>query len=57
MAKQQRMALVTVLALWCALAPAGWAADVPAAALWAITLLSLLTAARRLAIAARALRG
>lgn len=57
MAKQQRMALVTVLALWCALVPAGWAAGVPAAALWAITLLSLLTAARRLAITARALRG
>jgi hypothetical protein len=63
MAKRHRMALVTALALWCGLAPAGWW---PAAAgglgpvalvLAAIAALSLLTAARRLARAARALRG
>jgi len=49
MAKPHRMALVTAVAAWCALAPAGWSAGLPELALWAILLLSLLTAWRRLA--------
>jgi len=56
MAKQQRMALVTALALWCALAPLSWQAAPPAWALVAITALATLTALRRLQGAARALR-
>jgi phosphatidylglycerophosphate synthase len=55
MAKQHRMALVTVLAVACALAPAGWTAALPRWTLIAIIILATLTAARRLAGAARAL--
>lgn len=61
MAKQQRMALVTALAMWCALSPRSWQAfaGVPlsAAALWLILIGSLLTAVRRLGRAAAFLRG
>lgn len=57
MAKQHRMALVTAAAAWCALAPAGWSAPVPGAVLWIILAGALLTAARRLAGTAAALRG
>lgn len=58
MAKQQRMALVTALGLWGALAPLSWQAalPLPAWALWLILLLSLATALRRLAGTARVLR-
>ena len=61
MAKQHRMALVTAAALWCALAslagaPAAWSAPVPGAVLWVILAGALLTAARRLAGTAAALR-
>ncbi len=56
MAKQHRMALVTATALWCALAPPAWSAPVPAAALWLIAALSLVTAVRRLAGTAATLR-
>ncbi len=56
MAKQQRMALVTFLAVVCAVLPAGWIAGWPQIALWLVTLGALLTAARRLAHIARALR-
>jgi len=60
MAKQHRMALVTGVALLCGLAPPAWWPEAaglgPAGlALAAITALSLLTAARRLAAAAQAL--
>lgn len=48
MAKQHRMALVTALALFSAVAPAAWAAPLPGLALWVILLLSLLTCWRRL---------
>ncbi len=57
MAKPHRMALVTVVALWCGLAPAAWSAGVPVVALWIILALSLLTAWRRLHGAYRVLRG
>jgi phosphatidylglycerophosphate synthase len=53
MAKQHRMAAVTALAVWCALAPAAWQG--PALAWWAlvaITLLATLTAVLRLRRAA-----
>ena len=56
MAKQQRMALVTFLAVACAVLPAGWVAGWPRFALWLVTLGALLTAARRLAHISRALR-
>ena len=56
MAKQQRMAVVTAVAVWCAVAPAAWSAPVPGWALWLITALATLTAARRLWRIARALR-
>lgn len=60
MAKQQRMAIATLVALWCGLAPASWQMDwngvnLPAATLILITVLSLVTAGRRLAGIARAL--
>jgi hypothetical protein len=73
MAKQQRMFIATVTAVYCGLAPAGWqprwgpgdpapggtasAWGLPAAALLVILAGSLATAARRLARAARRLRG
>jgi phosphatidylglycerophosphate synthase len=57
MAKPHRMALVTVVALWCGLAPAAWATGVPVVALWIILALSLLTAWLRLSGAYRFLRG
>jgi phosphatidylglycerophosphate synthase len=56
MAKQHRMALVTALALGCALLPGGWTAPLPGLALWVILLLSLHTTWRRLAGAWRFLR-
>ena len=58
MAKQHRMAVVTALALWQGLVPDAWGVGgAPSRwALAAITVLSLLTAARRLARAARSLR-
>ena len=56
MAKQQRMALVTALAVACALLPAGWVAAWPRIALWIVTLGALVMAGRRFAHIARALR-
>lgn len=60
MAKQHRMALATATAtataLWCALAPASWSAPIPGATLWLIAVLALVTAWRRLAGTAAALR-
>ncbi|WP_439598342.1 CDP-alcohol phosphatidyltransferase family protein [Falsiroseomonas sp.] len=57
MAKQHRMALVTALALWCALAPAAWQGPgLVAGLLVVITLLASLTALRRLLAGAAALR-
>ncbi len=56
MAKQQRMALVTALAVFCAVAPRAWAAPAGVWVLWAITLGAALTAARRTAGIARGLR-
>lgn len=66
MAKQHRMALLTVVALYCAAAPQSWQPTwdygsdlrfgIPAAALAVITLGSLVTAVRRLARIARQLR-
>ncbi|WP_270934048.1 CDP-alcohol phosphatidyltransferase family protein, partial [Falsiroseomonas oryzae] len=55
MAKQHRMALVTALAVWCALVPAAWATGLPMLALWVILLLSLVTTWRRLSGAWRVL--
>ena len=54
MAKQQRMALVTVLGVACAVLPAGWVGAWPVAALWIVLLGALATAVRRLAHVARA---
>ncbi|WP_425146209.1 CDP-alcohol phosphatidyltransferase family protein [Deinococcus sp.] len=48
LAKQQRMALVTIAAVLCALLPAAWSAQLPRALLWVILVGALLTAARRL---------
>ncbi|WP_232480009.1 CDP-alcohol phosphatidyltransferase family protein [Roseomonas sp. KE2513] len=56
MAKQQRMALVTALAVWCALTPLSWQGALPFWALIAITSLAAVTALRRLQGTARALR-
>lgn len=56
LAKQQRMALVTLAAVWCAVAPVAWSAPVPAVALWIILIGAVLTAARRLISTAQALR-
>lgn len=66
MAKQHRMALLTVVALYCALAPKSWQPlwgqsaesgfGIPAIALAVIILGSLITAARRLVRIARQLR-
>ena len=56
MAKQQRMALATALALFCAVTPAEWAHPAGAAVLWVIAAGSAVTAARRLAGIAGALR-
>ena len=53
-AKQHRMAVVTLVALWCLVAPA-LAAPALRAALWVILALATLTAARRLWRLARAL--
>lgn len=49
MAKQHRMALVTALAVWCAVTPAAWQGHLPRWALIAITVLATVTALRRLA--------
>lgn len=57
MAKQHRMALVTALAVWCALTPAAWSSGLPAIALWVILVLSLVTAWRRLVAIWQALQG
>ena len=56
MAKQQRMALVTALAVACAVLPAAWTVGWPAGALWITTALALATAVRRLAGQVRVLR-
>lgn len=48
MAKQHRMALVTGLAVLCAILPFAWTAPLPMLALWVITLGSLFTTWRRL---------
>lgn len=66
MAKQHRMALLTVVAVYCALAPQSWqptwdflsqkGCGIPAIALAVITLGSLVTAVRRLLRIARQLR-
>jgi phosphatidylglycerophosphate synthase len=59
MAKQQRMALCTALALWCVVAPLDWSVGLglPGLVLWVILLGSLLTCGRRLSGTAAALRG
>jgi len=57
MAKQHRMALLTALCLFCAVAPADWAGHAPETILYVILLLATLTAARRLLRLAAALRG
>jgi len=63
MAKPQRMFLVTVTALYCGIAPAGWQptigsdAGLPAACLVLITIGSVGTALRRLHRGSQALRG
>ena len=56
MAKQQRMALVTLLAVFCALTPLAWQADLPRWALILIAALATVTALRRLSAAAAALK-
>jgi phosphatidylglycerophosphate synthase len=48
MAKQHRMALVTGLAVLCAVLPFAWTAPLPAIALWVIVVGSLVTTWRRL---------
>jgi phosphatidylglycerophosphate synthase len=57
MAKQQRMALATAVAVWCAVVPAAWSggAWAPWGVLLVISIGSLFTAWRRLARAAAAL--
>ena len=57
MAKQHRMALVTALAVWCAVTPFAWHAPLPYWTLVVITVLATLTALRRLAGIAAHLRG
>ncbi|WP_376089843.1 CDP-alcohol phosphatidyltransferase family protein [Roseomonas sp. CCTCC AB2023176] len=57
MAKQHRMALVTALAIWCAATPLAWHAALPSWSLVVITVLSVLTALRRLAGISGHLRG
>jgi phosphatidylglycerophosphate synthase len=59
MAKQHRMAMLTALAVWCAVAPWAWGTGsvVPAIGLVVIAALSVVTAVRRLWRIARALRG
>jgi phosphatidylglycerophosphate synthase len=54
-AKQHRMAIVTLAACWCLVAPPPLAAPAPGAALWLILALATLTALRRLLRLARAL--
>ena len=56
MAKQQRMALVTALAVACTVLPVGWVLAWPGVTLWILTLGALLTAGLRLAHVAKALR-
>ena len=56
MAKQQRMALVTALAVACAVLPARWGAEWPGIALWIVTVGASATAGRRLVHVAGALR-
>jgi phosphatidylglycerophosphate synthase len=56
MAKQQRMFLVTVVAVLCALLPEAWVATLPEVALWVILAGSLVTSWRRLAGSHRHLR-
>jgi len=56
MAKQQRMALVTLAAILCAFVPRGWQPELALWALAAITALAAFTALRRLHGIARALR-
>ncbi len=56
MAKQQRMALATAAAIFCAVTPLAWTDPALTATLWIITALALLTAVRRLLGVAAALR-
>jgi phosphatidylglycerophosphate synthase len=56
MAKQQRMAVVTAVAVVCAVLPVAWRTELTWAALWIILVLSLATALRRLLRLVRALR-
>ena len=56
-AKQHRMAVVTALAVWCALTPADWSQGLPVLALWLVIALSILTAWLRLVGIWRALQG
>lgn len=55
MAKQQRMFVVTLVAVWCGIAPV-WSGGVAAGALWLILALSVVTALRRLRGIAAGLR-
>jgi hypothetical protein len=59
MAKQQRMAAVTALAVWCAVVPWRWGTGsaLSAVVLAVVIALSVLTAGRRLGHVAVALRG
>jgi phosphatidylglycerophosphate synthase len=57
MAKQHRMALLTVLAVLECFVPASWTTTIATAALWIVLLLSLLTTARRLLRTTAFLRG
>lgn len=56
MAKQQRMAVVTAVAVFCAIAPVSWTLPALTAALWLIVAGSAVTAIRRLVGIAGSLR-
>lgn len=56
MAKPHRMALLTALCVWCALAPTAWTQRAPEFALYIILTLSAVTAGRRLLRLASALQ-
>jgi phosphatidylglycerophosphate synthase len=57
MAKQHRMALVTALAIWCAIAPPAFGRPALDLGLWIVLVLATGTAARRLLRLGRALQG
>jgi phosphatidylglycerophosphate synthase len=54
-AKQQRMAIVTLGAIWCAATPESLSAPAPELVLWLVLALAILTAGRRLLRLCRAL--